>query len=104
MLRARRPAFTLVEILVVIAVVAILAAILFPVFAQAREKSRQSACLSNMRQIAAGIAMYRQDWDGAGPFAGWPPGPHWEFNVHVPGSHYELEWQITIQPYLKNAA
>jgi prepilin-type N-terminal cleavage/methylation domain-containing protein/prepilin-type processing-associated H-X9-DG protein len=95
-------AFTLIELLVVIAVIAILAAILFPVFAQAREKARQAACLSNMKQLAVAIGMYRQDWDGAGPFAGWPPGARWEFNVHSPTSHYEMEWQITIQPYLKN--
>jgi hypothetical protein len=86
----------------VIAIIAILAAILFPVFAQARDKARQAACISNVRQIALGIGMYRQDWDGVNPFAGWPPGPNWQHNVHAPGSHYELEWQITIQPYLKN--
>jgi prepilin-type N-terminal cleavage/methylation domain-containing protein len=95
--------FTLIELLVVIAIIAILAAILFPVFAQARDKARQAACLSNVKQIALGVAMYRQDWDGKGPFAGWPPGPNWEFNQHKPTSHYELEWQFTIQPYLKNA-
>jgi prepilin-type N-terminal cleavage/methylation domain-containing protein len=94
--------FTLIELLVVIAIIAILAAILFPVFAQARDKARQSACLSNVKQIALGIAMYRQDWDGANPFAGWPPGANGQFNVHSPGSHYEYEWQITVQPYLKN--
>jgi prepilin-type N-terminal cleavage/methylation domain-containing protein len=98
----RRSAFTLVELLVVMAVIAILAAILFPVFAQAREKARQSACLSNEKQIAFALAMYRQDWDGAGPFAGWPPGPQWQPNVHLPTSHYEMEWQVTIQPYLKS--
>jgi prepilin-type N-terminal cleavage/methylation domain-containing protein len=84
-------AFTLIELLVVIAIIAILAAILFPVFAQARDKARQSACLSNTKQIALGIAMYRQDWDGFTPFAGWE------------GANYAAEWQFTIQPYLKNA-
>ena len=102
--RKRQPAFTLIELLVVIAVIAIIAAILFPVFAQARDKARQAACLSNEKQIALAISMYRQDWDGAGPFCGWPPGPHWEFNTHSPTSHYEFEWQFTIQPYLKNAS
>src|SRR3712207_4868512 len=91
-----RRGFTLIELLVVIAIIAILAAVLFPVFAQAREKARQAACLSNVKQIALGISMYRQDWDGFNPFCGWPPGPKWEFNVHQPGSHYEFEWQFTI--------
>jgi prepilin-type N-terminal cleavage/methylation domain-containing protein len=99
----RMRGFTLIELLVVIAIIAILAAILFPVFAQARDKARQSACLSNVKQIALGISMYRQDWDGFNPFAGWPPGANWQHDVHSPSSHYEFEWQITIQPYLKNA-
>ena len=55
--------FTLIELLVVIAIIAILAAILFPVFARAREKARQAACLSNMKQIALGMLMYIQDYD-----------------------------------------
>ena len=53
--------FTLIELLVVIAIIAILAAILFPVFAQAREKARQAGCLSNMKQIATAISMYADD-------------------------------------------
>ncbi len=56
-------AFTLIELLVVIAIIAILAAILFPVFAQARAKARQTACLSNSKQIANASMMYIQDYD-----------------------------------------
>ena len=61
-LRARF-AFTLIELLVVIAIIAILVAILFPVFAQAREKARQSVCLSNQKQVALAFQMYSQDHD-----------------------------------------
>lgn len=59
----KRTGFTLIELLVVIAIIAILAAILFPVFARAREKARQSSCLSNQKQIGLAILMYNQDYD-----------------------------------------
>ncbi len=64
---SRRPGFTLIELLVVIAIIAILAAILFPVFAQAREKARQTTCLSNMKQLGLGFRMYLQDYDDTFP-------------------------------------
>jgi len=68
-------AFTLIELLVVIAIIAILAAILFPVFAQAREKGRQAACVSNLKQITTGLRMYMDDYDGAVPAFGKPSDP-----------------------------
>jgi prepilin-type N-terminal cleavage/methylation domain-containing protein/prepilin-type processing-associated H-X9-DG protein len=67
--RRTKPGFTLIELLVVIAVVAALAAILFPVFAQARAKARQATCLSHLRQIGAALAMYIQDYDEHMPSA-----------------------------------
>jgi prepilin-type N-terminal cleavage/methylation domain-containing protein/prepilin-type processing-associated H-X9-DG protein len=65
----RKSAFTLIELLVVIAIIAILAAILFPVFAQAREKARQTSCLSNTKQLGTAMMMYVQDYDELYPRA-----------------------------------
>src|SRR5688572_3228503 len=59
----RKKGFTLIELLVVIAIIAILAAILFPVFAQAREAARKTACMNNTKQLATAVAMYTQDFD-----------------------------------------
>src|SRR5207248_3561905 len=63
LMKRRQAGFTLIELLVVIAIIAILAAILFPVFAQAREKARQITCLSNMKQWSIGTRMYLSDYD-----------------------------------------
>src|SRR6476660_5693806 len=70
----RRRGFTLIELLVVIAIIAILAAILFPVFAQAREAARKASCQSNLKQLGAAIMMYAQDYDQKYPHEGWNSG------------------------------
>ena len=85
-IKVKRHGFTLIELLVVIAIIAILAAILFPVFARAREKARQSSCLSNVKQIGTGLLMYAQDYDEVLPafsFAG-------------------IQWNTLLQPYVMN--
>src|ERR1043166_8631116 len=66
-MRQRRSGFTLIELLVVIAIIAILAAILFPVFAQARENARQATCISNLKQLGTAATMYAQDYDESFP-------------------------------------
>ncbi len=63
----KRSAFTLIELLIVIAIIMILAAILFPVFARARENARQTSCLGNLRQIGIAIRAYEQDWEELPP-------------------------------------
>jgi prepilin-type N-terminal cleavage/methylation domain-containing protein/prepilin-type processing-associated H-X9-DG protein len=83
-----RAGFTLIELLVVIAVIAILAAILFPVFAQAREKARQASCQSNLKQYATATAMYVQDYDETFPMASYLSGTcvatfYWAVNPYV---------------------
>jgi prepilin-type N-terminal cleavage/methylation domain-containing protein/prepilin-type processing-associated H-X9-DG protein len=70
--------FTLIELLVVIAIIAILAAILFPVFAQAREKARQASCVNNVKQIDLAFLMYAQDYDETYPVAGINPFFDWQ--------------------------
>jgi prepilin-type N-terminal cleavage/methylation domain-containing protein/prepilin-type processing-associated H-X9-DG protein len=96
---SRNAAFTLIELLVVIAIIAILAAILFPVFAQAREKARQTSCLSNMKQMGLGVMMYIQDYDETYPTAYF----HRAFNPPAGGvaGGYE-HWSGLINPYVKN--
>jgi prepilin-type N-terminal cleavage/methylation domain-containing protein/prepilin-type processing-associated H-X9-DG protein len=86
-----RRGFTLIELLVVIAIIAILAAILFPVFAKAREKARQSSCLSNVKQLSLGILQYTQDYDECFPYA---------YRIDSGGGGEY--WYGAITPYLKN--
>ncbi|MDR3708355.1 MAG: DUF1559 domain-containing protein [Capsulimonadaceae bacterium] len=87
----RKQAFTLIELLVVIAIIAILAAILFPVFATAREKARQSTCLSNEKEIGLGVMQYLSDNDECfprGTFGNWTIGFY--------------DWTDAINPYVKS--
>lgn len=93
-LSRRRNGFTLIELLVVIAIIAILAAILFPVFAQAREKARQTTCLSNEKQIALGVLQYIQDFDET--FPSQPP------NTGATAWDWQQTWVTMVQPYIKS--
>src|SRR5437588_11823617 len=79
----KRHGFTLIELLVVIAIIAILAAILFPVFAQARESARTSSCLSNDKQIGLSIKMYASDYDEKFPMGTYEGPRNWEVNPDV---------------------
>jgi len=84
--------FTLIELLVVIAIIAILAAILFPVFAQVREKARQSSCMSNEKQLGLSVLQYVQDYDETFPMG---VNSNWD---------WQQTWTYTVQPYVKSLA
>ncbi len=103
----KRHGFTLIELLVVIAIIAILAAILFPVFAQARSKARQATCLSNGKQVGLAISMYAQDYDetlpgNEMPMAGLSQPLGWmqPFDPAVPLTY--RVWAREIMPYARN--
>src|SRR5690349_11848710 len=93
--------FTLIELLVVIAIIAILAAILFPVFAGVKEKARQTACASNLRQIGTGVSIYVQDYDKTFPAY---RNDNNEWGTGTWGSHFESAslWIPQSLPYVKN--
>ncbi len=93
--RCDRPGFTLIELLVVIAIIAILAAILFPVFAQAREKARQTSCLSNLKQLGAAMLIYAGDYDELFPPVVARP-TRQETNLYLES------WMHLLEPYTKN--
>jgi prepilin-type N-terminal cleavage/methylation domain-containing protein/prepilin-type processing-associated H-X9-DG protein len=96
---ARKSAgFTLIELLVVIGIIVILSAILFPVFAQSREKARQTACLSNLNQMAKAALLYASDYDETMPNAQWI-GPV----AFPPPWHFGPSSRDLLAPYVKNA-
>jgi prepilin-type N-terminal cleavage/methylation domain-containing protein/prepilin-type processing-associated H-X9-DG protein len=101
-----RSGFTLIELLVVIAIIAILAAILFPVFSKAREKARQAACQSNLKQISMAMRMYTQDYDEKYPFHNWSNGLSYPYNMSGVNDWTtdaaKPNWPKAMLPYMKN--
>lgn len=116
-----RKAFTLIELLVVISIISVLAAILFPVFARARENARRASCMSNLKQIGLGMMMYVQDYDERFPLAIWATNvyrgegyvpqndssmPGYKFTIKnnamgSPSGHF-VNWMDIIYPYVKS--
>ena len=95
--------FTLIELLVVIAVIAILAAILFPVFAQARDKARQATCLSNIKQLSLGVLMYAQDYDEQLLYRPTEAHCQWRYICSTAKEpRWWLNWWDVVLPYTKN--
>ncbi len=90
-----KKAFTLIELLVVIAIIAILAAILFPVFAQAKAAAKKTTALSNLKQIGTANLIYQGDYDDTIPLM-------IQSNIYQGASYGVLTWLDTIQPYTKN--
>src|SRR5258708_3751554 len=103
-LRVSRRGFTLIELLVVIAIIAILAAILFPVFAQARESARKISCLSNCKQMGLAAMMYIQDYDEMYPCTSWdtPAIGTSDNDTRNPNYRSAMQWLWRIMPYQKN--
>src|SRR5689334_2369690 len=97
-----RKAFTLIELLVVIAIIAILAAILFPVFAQAKEAAKKTACLSNNKQLSTCFFIYAADNDDTLCQTSWEQDPATTPNPQNPGGPYQVHWTFLLQPYIKN--
>ncbi|BCM91854.1 hypothetical protein IAD21_03731 [Abditibacteriota bacterium] len=93
-------AFTLIELLIVIAIIALLAAILFPVFARARENARRASCQSNLKQIGLGIIQYAQDYDERLPFFFY--GANGDASDPATVANARYKWMDAIFPYIKS--
>ncbi len=98
----KQRAFTLIELLVVIAIIAILAAILFPVFAQAKEAAKKTSCLSNDKQMATSLFLYAGDNDDTLCNTSWEQNTTTNINPANPAGTYQIHWTYLMQPYIKN--